>query len=610
MINKVPDNWKYDNSLEMLYLFYQLTDELLSQYTSDTYSLPQHNAITLIDELNEVYAILKQNNGIDLFYKSYIPPIIDELIQKIEEDFLLKQILGQKLESLKTGLIESKTNYKLLRRWINYFIQCCSKRQYSDKYRDEIVNLIINTKEKNKLTYCISNYYISLINFGYSREYIYQTSKKFFQNKEKEISNPRQIIEFFNCFQCKGNEYEYLLLINMSDINYIEALNKNLKISATLKRISVDELRKQTYDYGIVELVRIYDKMKLNEKKHEKIEIIQLNTIDIDPYNAVYSFDMFLKELQTLLMYFKHYNYSTRIYYSFIKGTNGYYKQLSIPYKRKRRPYIEQNTIDSRIENIIMEKSLGKAAQYSLIKAFEMHAEAFESKNTTTLLRTLWTAFETLFMDSSVDMSKDNVVKSSISILQKTYILKKLRLIYRQLCEAISAEKLQEIEIYDFKTFMYFFADNDERSDNMKKIYALLSQNPLLRSRLYNIRKEMSSGDSILHLLENHMRKIEWQLKRLQRIRNIATHLGEEVEEAEIAVDHLHNYFDYITNYMLCKSENGDYVINISTIVFEAKTDNQIHTEILKTSEKLSKDNYLKFLFGPDQKIINYCFEF
>ena len=109
--------------------------------------------------------------------------------------------------------------------------------------------------------------------------------------------------------------------------------------------------------------------------------------------------------------------------------------------------------------------------------------------------------------------------------------------------------------------------------------------------------------------LEKHKMRIEWQLERLYRIRNIATHLGIEVSNAEPAVNHLHNYFDYVINYMLCKSENGQYISDLSALVFESKNDIRIQTEALKENKNLSLETYKLYLLGPDIEIINYNFE-
>ena len=252
---------------------------------------------------------------------------------------------------------------------------------------------------------------------------------------------------------------------------------------------------------------------------------------------------------------------------------------------------------------------MGLSAFNSITQAIEMHAEAFDSRSTTTLLKTFWTALETLFSNPNPTSTRENVINSVLPIIQKTYILKKLRAIYAQLVEASTAQDRISLHIEDFQKFIKYYASFSANSPEMKKLYALLSNNPLLRSRLFTFRNSIESGNKIKDMLENHQQRIEWQLKRLYRIRNIATHLGNEMSGTEVAVNHLHNYFDFVVNYMLCKSENGDYVVSTSAVVFEAKNDNRIYYEMLKKDEILSSENYLKLLFGPDKNLVSYQFE-
>ena len=204
---------------------------------------------------------------------------------------------------------------------------------------------------------------------------------------------------------------------------------------------------------------------------------------------------------------------------------------------------------------------------------------------------------------------RENVINSILPIIQKTYILKVLRSLYAQLLDSLDEADLVNVGIDNFLLFVEYFSTYTESSEEMKKIYAYLRENPLLRTRLYDIRKELSTGKHISEYLNAHEKKIEWQLKRLYRARNIATHVGEELTYLEIVINHLHNYFDFSVNYILCKSENGDYINSISTLVFEAQIDNRIHNEMLKTDQRLSSDNYKDFLFGPDQNLINYAFD-
>ena len=111
-------------------------------------------------------------------------------------------------------------------------------------------------------------------------------------------------------------------------------------------------------------------------------------------------------------------------------------------------------------------------------------------------------------------------------------------------------------------------------------------------------------------MLANNYEKIDWQLKRIYRARNIATHIGQSLPNTQQLVNNLHAYFDYIVNYIVCKIENNDYVSNIASLVFEAKNDNMIHSTILQENHALNIDNYLLYLFGPDIKLEKYTFEY
>ena len=200
-----------------------------------------------------------------------------------------------------------------------------------------------------------------------------------------------------------------------------------------------------------------------------------------------------------------------------------------------KRPYVQQEIIDLRIKNILQAKSMGIDAFMLLTQAIEMHAEAFDARGTTTLLRTFWTALETLFSNRTPNSSRENVVNSLLPIIQKTYILKKLRAVHSQLCNTIGQQQLQELGIANFEEFVRYFSAHAENSTEMKKIYGCLSQNPLLRTRLFSLRKVLADGKSIAAFLDSHETRIRWQIKRLYRMRNIATHLGVEVPGIDIA---------------------------------------------------------------------------
>ena len=610
MINNRPNSWSKDDSLEMLFFFYQMTDELLSETSSDTYALPQHNTLSLLLEMEEIYGIIEKFNLYDEFYQNYIPPIIDEFIESTESDYLLKHILGDRLQSIRTGFMESKSKSILLRRWIDSFKQACHFRRYIEDYRNEIKYLVTKTTDKTKLMYCVKVFYTSLVSLGYAREYLYTTTRRFFDNNSNPITNRDQIEKFIDIFDCTYKHYEFLVLMNTDVIDYIDNLSDNIRINHKIEKVDIQDIRKQAgRNNAMLEIIRSYERLKANETNHKNISIVRYKDEMLDPYSAALDLQNQIRFLQTFTRYFKHYSYSKQIHKFLVRSEEGYYIELKLPNKLQKRPFISQPQIDLRIKNIISSRYMGEEAYYAIAHAIDMHAEAFDSHNIITLFRTFWTALETLFANSSPGKNRDSVIDSVVYVIQKTYILKLLREVYSQISNSIDIDDLKELGINSFYNFVEYFSSFGADSQDMKKIYALLSSNPLLRTRLFSLRKTMNDGNSIKKMLDAHKQRVTWQLKRLYRMRNIATHLGMEVAGLSIVINHLHNYFDYAVNYMLCKSENGDYIVSTSAVVFEAKNDNMMHNEMLKSGDLLSKDNYMSFLFGPDRNLINYNFE-
>lgn len=611
MVNKIPETWQYNENLEMLFYFYQISDELLSKTSPDTYTLPLNNSFSLLYEIEEVYNLLEQHDIVNQYYYNYIPVIIDELLDAVERDTILKKLLDKRLDAIRTGLQESKKNFILLRRWLDFFHQICTLKKYINEYSAEIERLVINTKNKKDLAYCTKNYYISLISAGYSREYLYQTVQKSFDNRTILVKSESQIKDFLAQFACNKVSMEFLVLMDIETVDYLDSISDNLILSKQITRVNLAKDRKSLgMDISVQNLLKQHDDLSHHAKNHQKIEIISYKAEAVDQFKAIEEFELYIKFLQSFSRYFKHYYPSKQIYKVLVKTSTDHYNEVKMPPKLQSRPYVKQEVIDSRIKNVLNAKAMSFSAFNTLAHAFEMHAAALDTRSTNILLKSFWTSMETIFANPVASNSHENVLNSVLPIIQKTYILKLLGVLYSQLQSALTDQALSALKIYRFEDFVEYFAANKENSSELKAIYKLLEFNPLLRSRIFELRKTLSTGNSIAKFLDNHKRRIEWQIKRIYRARNIATHIGEEISCSEVIINHIHNYFDFVIDYALCKSESGDYIASIATLVFEAQNDNKIHAELLKTDDCLSLDNYKNFLFGPDDHIKSYQFQF
>lgn len=611
MINNIPASWNYSKSLEMLFLFYQCTEELLSETTPDTYALPLHNTMTLMWEIQEIFDLLVEHEGIEEYYSKYIPPIIDEFLDSLTSDHVLKRIIDKRLPMIKTGFEEAKKSHELLQRWLDALHQICTPGQYYRAYREEIIRLITNTQDKKLLMQCIARFYVCLINAGYSREYLYVSAKKYFDNKNIVIEDMNTISSFLNQYDFSRKKYNFLILMDYDLIEYLGSIIENDRLDLRIHRVSTKtELHELEKDYACKKIISEYQERLNDAKDHEKPALVRIEDMALDPHTSVAEFIDFVKSLQAYTRYFKHFYYFKQVFRVLLLDDTGYYREIKISERLHKRPYIQQNMIDLRIKNILTRKSMDKHATISIQKAIAMHSEAFDSRSTASILRTLWTATETLFSNPVTATTRENAMNSVLPIVQKTYILKRLRTLYFQLHNAVQTSALLHLGINDFQTFIIYFSKHKSDSIEMKKLYSLLSNNPLLRSRIFSIRGEMDCTESIRKMLINHGKKVEWQLQRIYRIRNIVTHLGRDVGGMHIAVIHLHNYFDYAVNYMLCKIENNDFIVSTAAVVFESQNDVRTHLEMLKKQKQLSEENYMEILFGPDPKLINYQFEF
>lgn len=611
MINNIPKNWTYSESTEMLFYFFQCVEEMLSETTCDTYSLPVHNTMTLIYEIESIYELLRKLNLVKGYYEKYIPVIIDEMINSIENDSLLKKELGLRLDNIRTGFIEAKKNHVLLQRWLSLLQQSCSNSRYIEIHKNEIVRLVTDTKNKKDLSKCVKNYFVSLIYSGFSREYLYNTTRDFFVNERRTINKAELVGDYLGIFERTRTQLRFLILMDLETIEYLGERSDRLQLNRNIVKIDVEkESESISQDKHGKELLEDYEKRKRDKNEHRKISIVRYTANKSDKYTAIEELDDLLVFLQSFSRYFKHYNSKRQIFKVLVENEDSSYSVLDMPKKLRKRPYIIQDDINRKLTHIFNSDGLSNIAFSTLAGAFQLHAEALDSKYEIAMLRNFWTSLETLFSNPSIEEERENVIQSILSIIQKTYVLKLLRTVYYQLSDAIGSRTLEALDIASFHNFVKYFAENTENSDRMKLIYEHLDTNPLLRTRIFDLRKRLGTGKSISELLANHQTRIEWQLQRIYRARNVATYVGVEMWYTRNIVDNLHAYFDYIVNFIICKIENEDSISNISALVFESKIDNQIHLELLKNIEMLNGDNYLKVLFGPDTKIVNYTFEY
>ena len=607
MINDLSKKWDNVESLEMLFYFYQLSDELLGESTPDSYALPMHNKVTLVKEMQFVFQLLNDYRCLDEYYKKYICPIIDEFLSDLSKDYLLKNILGKKFDSFVNGFKSSKDSPKWFGNWVESFLNICSLDAYEKECQKEIIRLVRNTKDKKKLNEVLINYYVSLVSFGYSKQGIKSIVKSFF--RRNTINSLDQIENVLSLFSREKKEFEFLILLKTNAAENAGDLWKNFA-KDKISNICVEDFRNidVAKTDSVKKLIEKYDQL-VEKNTRDSYSIVSYKIDALDHVSAALSFDKYYRFFQIFPQYYSHIPYTKTVDSILRKNEDGLYASVYIPYLLKSRKRSDPTKASEKISNIVNNELMGQAALDSFVQAMEMHSEAIESRNVKTVLRNFWIALESLCSVPSEHGSRDDVFNAVGSLSQKTYILKILRILYHQVSRCLKNECLEELSISGFDEFVMFFVENDIESEPFKKLYSLCAGNILLRSRLHFVKETYSSSQGILNSITKHAERIDWHLKRLYRMRNIATHLGLKYPGMEVAVNHLHNYFDYVVNYILCKTDNGEYISSLPGLFFDAKNDVGVHLSLLKNRDVLTKNNYIDLLFGSDKEMQKYSLE-
>ncbi|MCB0540515.1 MAG: hypothetical protein KDE33_23570 [Bacteroidetes bacterium] len=170
-------HWSNVDNLQGLLFFAQKVDELLFDYTMDTYKPMALNARLLCIEALETIDYVRK----DVLNDQNIDHIINELKWSLRRDTSARSLLGDNIEryedALKPGVVSNEYLISTIELLYNHF----NEKKYLDEINKLIIDSILNNgKEKEKFEILISSLITELINYGYSRRHIYYQNSQFF----------------------------------------------------------------------------------------------------------------------------------------------------------------------------------------------------------------------------------------------------------------------------------------------------------------------------------------------------------------------------------------------------------------------------------------------
>lgn len=203
MKRKIVPGIALDRSEEGYEFFAQCLDEMLFEYTLDSFKPPSHNASTLVSEVLDVIDDIEE----ELIEKTNLAHLLEELRSIISSDRLAKDLISLDYERILNEctadhLAQTKARISLLGTALN-------AKRYMDGCVTLLSSLTEKGLEKDRIRQTTRCWMASLLRAGYTRRYTNERLTYCFFSKAFEAERCSKRLEaFFASFSMTSQKYE------------------------------------------------------------------------------------------------------------------------------------------------------------------------------------------------------------------------------------------------------------------------------------------------------------------------------------------------------------------------------------------------------------------
>jgi len=529
-------HWENPGQLEGLAFFSQLIEELLFDYSLDTYKPSAMNTSTLCKEALSLIEDI-ENETID---KANLKHVLNELVINLRNDEIAKSLLdisagtiALKLENDSCPIQEKKTIVEIINSQLNIFL-------YKKRAEELLVEAVKCGKEKDRIRSLARSYITTLISVGYSSRYLYPTSRQFFHWPGNKITSTDDITKYFDFVS--GQDYEYVAIFKAEiifedikdsckylDIEITRTLSDELEGFADSKNYTIND--KQTY--LIVNKIKEKDVFSARSDAERRIEIITA-LVNLFHHKKIPEW-----EGNALLVNLE-------------KKTP---RLINLP----RNPMLlcsDLRTHDAAVKLNSLFNDFSLSDQHSFKKfsrVTELHSLALKNDAPENQLLSLWVGLETI-SPSRISKNKakvNNIIDSILPFLSLDYIYtltNKLTLDFKLWNRTALFRSIDGIDGNSEREKLIKLLVLSDYEDNKNELFDSLGNFYLLRNRAHYFSEVLSSKKNVIGLLEKHWVRVDWQIRRIYRTRNQIVHAGHTPLYIDVLIKNVHDYLDVVIN--------------------------------------------------------------
>ena len=270
--------------------FYQILEEMLFDYTLDTYKPSILNLHSLIEEAFEVISEIEKGN----IQPPNISHVLDELVTNLEKDKIANEMITVSRKEINAILKDPqiRKNYGVIKNTLAIIYNLVNQIDYKKKLELKIIELLKNEQEEFKEIRSATRSYITfLIYRGYNSNYIRKEVLNFFGNGDEKFNDIEDIVKLFEIFNLEYHNYEVFFIADKMLSMCISSNNKEESLLYKYDRNNIPEEIKQD---------RNFMKIASNENFYS------INRKELDPFSARNKTENSIIELSNLINIFHH----------------------------------------------------------------------------------------------------------------------------------------------------------------------------------------------------------------------------------------------------------------------------------------------------------------
>lgn len=598
MQNPKLTKWSKDSELEGLLFFAQSIDDMLFDYTLDTYKVPALNThFRCIEGL--IFTDMVERG---LIHQNALGPTIDEFLWSFKKDQIIKGLFGPKMGGYIKEVERRKNKSEELENILSLIADLLSSN-YIEESKKQLITVICQEHKQKDLIYSLTcSFLTELIYAGYSKGFIFSKTRQFFFDSDypAEITSPYQIDEYLADFNLEKKEFDVLFktnkdfaCIDLSEAPNIESLPATTKIRTRTR-----------YDFE--------KKFLEEENKEYPFIIIFKNIKALDSRRARDIAEVNMRFLGSLLKYNIHkgdFSWQNKVL-AYEHPTNYPWVITPVVKAVHKRPDTKLEEIPEetkKILKLLSEGNLDRKSRETIIGALKLHAEAISAHTAENQLLTFWSSIEGILSPPG-DVGRIDYILRSIEPLLVVDYPKKLIFDMQKNLESCGGPKVEAMIVkvkegsntFEKCAALISIKENETYRD---EIYPLIKNNALLMNRLFTLLKKLNSAKSIASTIEEHRQRIVWHVQRIYRMRNMIAHSMERFPPyyLDTLIENLHIYVDRILELLLTTSIKNPDIETIEEIILKLSVDVNAHLDVLKKhkNEECTPENYMLFLLGP-----------